>query len=134
MPNTRAVSPAEAKKLMDEGYTYVDVRTPQEFDLQHPAGALNIPLGPDFLPLMRRLFRVEAKIVVGCATGVRSRRAAEMLAREGFLDVADQRAGMEGARSPFGQVLERGWSAAGLPTATGSDAGSYAAVQTRSDA
>ena len=141
MPNMRIVSPTEAKKLMDEGYTYVDVRTPEEFDLCHPARAINVPLmlatprgrapNGDFLPLMRRLFPLEAKIVVGCATGIRSRRAAEMLAGEGFFDIADQHGGMDGARGPFGQMQERGWSAVGLPTASGPDAGSYAGVKER---
>jgi rhodanese-related sulfurtransferase len=141
MPNMRRVTPLEAKQLVDEGYTYIDVRTEQEFDARHPAGALNVPLtrmgpaGPapnaDFVPLMRRLFALDAKIVVGCATGMRSRRAAEMLAGEGFEDVADQRAGLDGARSPFGGLQEPGWAAAGLPVATGPDAGSYEKVKAR---
>ena len=141
MPDVRRVSPKEAKQLMDEGYTYVDVRTPEEFDQRHPRGSINVPLlvaGPrgrapnaDFVPLMKRLFPRDAKIVLGCATGVRSRHAAEMLAADGFLDVADQRAGMDGARSPFGQLQEAGWSAAGLPASSGADEGSLAAVLAR---
>src|SRR5712672_1057997 len=124
MPNVRRVSPLEAKRLVDEGYTYVDVRTAEEFDVRHPAGALNVPLalagpggaaaGAGFLPTMWRLFGLEARIVVGCATGVRSLRAAEMMTDAGFLDVVDQRAGLEGARSPFGALMEPGWKSAGL--------------------
>jgi rhodanese-related sulfurtransferase len=142
MPNMRRVSPIEAKQLVDEGYSYVDVRTEPEFDARHPAGALNVPItrmgpsGPapnhDFLPIMRRLFPLDAKIVVGCATGVRSRRAAELLSEEGYLDVADQRAGLDGVRGPFGGVEEPGWAAAGLPVASGADAGSYEKVKARS--
>jgi rhodanese-related sulfurtransferase len=142
MPNLKRVSPLEAKQLLDQGYTYVDVRTTQEFDARHPAGALNVPLalmgpaGPapnaDFLPTMRRLFSADAKIVLGCASGGRSRRAAEMLSGEGFGDVVDQRAGLDGARGPFGGMEEPGWAAAGLPTATGPDDGSYDKVKTRS--
>jgi rhodanese-related sulfurtransferase len=141
MPDLKRVSALEAKQLVDEGYTYVDVRTVQEFDARHPAGALNVPLtvlGPrgaspnhDFLPTMRRLFALDAKIVVGCATGIRSQRAAEMLLGAGFVDVADQRAGLDGARGAFGGVQEPGWAASGLPTATGSDAGSYEAIKAR---
>jgi rhodanese-related sulfurtransferase len=141
MPNIRRVPPLEAKQLVDQGYTYVDVRTTQEFDARHPAGALNVPLalmgraGPapnaDFLPIMRRLFPLDAKIVVGCATGMRSRRAAEMLSAEGFQNVADQRAGLEGAMGPFGGVQEPGWAKAGLPTATGPDEGSWEKVKAR---
>jgi rhodanese-related sulfurtransferase len=143
MGKMRRVSPSEAKQLVDEGYTYVDVRTVEEFDARHPGGAVNVPfawMGPagagpnaDFLPIMRRLFALDAKIVVGCATGTRSLQAAEMLVGAGFRDVADQRAGMEGARDPFGRLQEPGWAAAGLPMANGADAGSYDRIKTRVD-
>src|SRR5712671_835262 len=138
MPNVRRVSPLEAKRLVDEGYTYVDVRTVEEFDIRHPAGALNVPLASahphdtGFLAVMRRFFGLDAKIVVGCATGVRSQRAARMLAEAGFLEVVDQRAGLDGARSPFGALVEPGWKAAGLPTASGTDEGSFAVLIARS--
>jgi rhodanese-related sulfurtransferase len=136
----RRVSPSEAKSLLDLGYFYVDVRSVEEFHELHPTGALNVPLmaggrkpgSPStegFLALMRRLFAEDAKIVVGCATGVRSLYAAELLLASGFTDVVDQRAGMEGARGPFGNLLEPGWSEAGLPVASGPDAGSLAALQ-----
>ena len=141
MPNVRRISPLEAKRFVDEGYTYVDVRTVEEFDIRHPAGALNVPLtsadpddaaqGGGFLAVMRRLFGLDARIVVGCATGVRSLRAARMLADAGFLDVVDQRAGLDGARSPFGALLEPGWKASGLPTASGADEGSFEALIAR---
>jgi rhodanese-related sulfurtransferase len=80
---------------------------------------------------MRRLFSLDAKIVVGCATGTRSRQAVEILLAEGFLDVADQRAGVDGARDPFGGLQEPGWVAVGLPTVTGVDEGSYEHVKAR---
>jgi rhodanese-related sulfurtransferase len=141
MPNLRRVSPLEAKQLVDQGYTYIDVRTEQEFDARHPAGALNLPItrmgpaGPtpndEFMPLVRRLFPLDAKIVVGCATGMRSRRAAELLSEEGYQDVVDQRAGLDGARGPFGGVQEPGWAAAGLPVTNGADEGSYPKVKSR---
>jgi rhodanese-related sulfurtransferase len=140
----RRVSPCEAKSLLDLGYSYVDVRSVEEFHELHPAGALNVPLmagGPQrgppgaeaFLALMRRLFAQNARIVVGCATGVRSLRAAELLLAAGFTDVLDQRAGMEGSRGPFGNLLEPGWTEAGLPVASGPDAGSLAALQRQGD-
>jgi rhodanese-related sulfurtransferase len=137
----KRISPEEAKKLMQEGYTYVDVRTEREFSVRHPTGALNVPLdqigpnglvrNPEFLPVMQRLFAEDAKIIVGCASGVRSLRAAEILALAGFADVIDQRAGMEGARSPFGALAEQGWAAAGLPVTQGPDSGSFAVIKAR---
>jgi rhodanese-related sulfurtransferase len=133
----RRVSPSEAKSLLDFGYFYVDVRTVEEFHDLHPAGALNVPLDPprspggsaaEFLQMMVRLFQRDAKIVLGCATGVRSLRAAQLLVASGYTDVVDQRAGMDGARGPFGSLLEPGWIEAGLPVASGPDGGSYAAL------
>jgi rhodanese-related sulfurtransferase len=138
----RRVSPAEAKRLLDEGYTYVDVRRVDEFVTRHPVGAVNAPFellgaagpheNPEFLTLMTRAFAPDAKIVVGCATGVRSLRAAKALVRAGFTDIIDQRAGLLGVRSPFGALTEPGWVGAGLPVATGDDAGSYDALRVRS--
>jgi rhodanese-related sulfurtransferase len=136
MAEFKRVSPAEAKKLLDAGYTYVDVRTVEEFDARHPEGAINVPLNlegppsevPEFVRVMRLLFPPEAKVVVGCATGMRSMRAAQWLLQAGFTDVVDQRAGMEGARNAFGGVTEKGWAGQGLPTSQGPDAGSFAEV------
>jgi rhodanese-related sulfurtransferase len=137
----RRVSPDDAKSLLDRGYRYVDVRSVAEFHDSHPPGALNVPLAApsggtrsDFLTNMGRLFARDAKLVIGCATGVRSLRAAELLARDGFSDVVDQRAGMDGARGPFGNLIEPGWIDAGLPVATGPDAGSFAALGVHGEA
>ena len=46
---------------------------------------------------------------LGCAAGMRSRQAAQALEAAGFAHVVDQRAGWDGARDPFGQVVEKGW-------------------------
>lgn len=133
----RRVSPEEAKSLLDLGYFYVDVRTVQEFHALHPVGALNVPLPPAatptavssangaFVATMERFFSRDAKIVVGCATGVRSLRAAELLVAAGFADVIEQRAGIDGVRGAFGNLVERGWAEAGLPVTSGHDAGSF---------
>ena len=126
---------------MAEGYIYVDVRTEREFSVRHTRGAINVPLGemgpaglrmnPDFVPILQRLFKLDAKVIVGCASGMRSQQAAQTLLAAGFTSVVEQRAGMEGARGGFGGVAEKGWAAAGLPVDSGADDGSYAAVKTR---
>jgi rhodanese-related sulfurtransferase len=137
----RRVSAGEAKSLLDLGYAYVDVRTVEEFHLLHPEGARNVPLQPAagpastdrFLAVMESLFAKNAKIVVGCATGVRSLRAAEVLQAAGFTDVVDQRAGMEGRRGTFGNLLEAGWLDAGLPVTSGPDQGSFSELEHQGD-
>lgn len=122
------ISPEEAKRRMDLGWTYVDVRSVPEFEQGHPRGAYNIPLmhmsaggmtpNADFMAAMRATFAKDAKLILGCKAGGRSLRAAEMLSAEGYASVVDQRAGWSGARDPFGQLIERGWEAAGLPIET----------------
>jgi rhodanese-related sulfurtransferase len=137
----RRVSVQEAKKLLDDGYLYLDVRTVEEFAACHPAGAVNVPLsllGPagttantEFVPLILKAFSREAKIIVGCAQGVRSLRAAEMLAAAGFGHVVEMRAGLDGLRNAFGAKTEKGWADEGLPVASGSDDGDYQKVRAR---
>jgi len=123
------ISPVEAAQKLSDGWTYVDVRTTQEFEAGHPAGAMNVPIAhregpnPDFIRVMRSNFAVDAKVVVGCKSGARSARAAQALAAEGFTNVLDQRAGWDGARGPFGQVVEAGWAEAGLAREDGAPAG-----------
>ncbi|HKU42112.1 MAG TPA: rhodanese-like domain-containing protein [Polyangiales bacterium] len=112
------ISPQAAHDLMrDEGYVYIDVRSPEEFALGHPKGARNVPWldNPDFLGTLQREFAEDAKLIVGCRTNNRSAKAAAALRGAGFRDVLEQRAGMAGLRDAFGGVIERGWEDAGLP-------------------
>ncbi len=133
MADPTRISPQEASAKLAEGWTYVDVRTTQEFEAGHPPGAVNVPVAlagpggmtpnPDFLRVMGAAFAPDAKLVVGCKAGGRSLRAAQMLLGAGFTNVVDQRAGWDGARNPFGQMTEPGWSRAGLPVEEGQPAG-----------
>lgn len=111
-----------------QGYVYLDVRGVPEFDAGHPHGAYNIPLlvarlgggaddNPHFVAQVRAVFDADAKLVVTCASGVRSLRASELLLASGFTQVVEQRAGMEGVRDAFGAVQEKGHRAEGLPIA-----------------
>lgn len=101
---------------MAEGYTYVDVRTPEEFAEGRPAGAVNVPLADDFVARVDQRFAKDAKLVIGCKAGGRSLKAAKALLAAGYTNVLEQRAGFDAARGPFGEVTEPGWSRAGLPT------------------
>lgn len=127
------ISPAEAHALLrDQGYVYVDVRSVPEYEGGHPDGAYNVPIAhsspagmqpnADFLAVMQANFPKDAKLVVGCLAGGRSQRACGVLTQAGYTTVVDQRAGWNGARDPFGRVLEPGWAAENLPSATGPDA------------
>jgi rhodanese-related sulfurtransferase len=133
------VSPDEAKRLLDAGYTYVDVRSEPEFAAGHPVGAENVPLmhmgprgmepNPDFLDVVLALHPKDAKLVLGCRSGQRSLRAAEMLVAAGYADVFELRAGYEGIRGAFGAFTEKGWAPTGLPTETATPGKTYAELK-----
>jgi rhodanese-related sulfurtransferase len=123
----KRVGPQEAKELIDgQGYVYLDVRSVQEFEAGHPAGAYNVPLmlmGPagmspnaDFLAVVQKSFPKDARLVVGCKGGGRSARAAAMLETEGYGNLVDQKAGYEG------NPPDVGWRPQGLPTSTSAPA------------
>lgn len=124
----RRIAPQDAHELMEEGWAYLDVRTPAEFEGGHPEGAYNIPWklsgpggmvpNPRFVEVVAKTFGKDGKIVVGCQRGGRSKAAAEALLAAGFTHVVDQLAGFGGATDAFGRTLEAGWLAAGLPVAT----------------
>jgi rhodanese-related sulfurtransferase len=144
MANFKRVSPLEAKKLIDEeGYLYLDVRSEPEYGAGHPSGAHNIPImhaGPggmqpnmEFLNIAQALYARDAKIIVGCRSGQRSQRAAELLTSAGFTNVVDQRAGFEGTRDNVGGVVEAGWGSVGLPSETATPGASYAELKLRAE-
>ena len=135
MTDIKRISPAEAISLLDEGWIYVDVRSEPEFVGGHPAGARNVPVShlslrgmvpnTDFLPVIEALYPRDSALVLGCRSGQRSMQAARMLVAAGYTRIVDQRAGYEGTRSPFGQVVEEGWAGSGLPIETATPGGSY---------
>jgi rhodanese-related sulfurtransferase len=138
----KAVSPEEAARLLEQGATYVDVRSEPEFEQGHVPGALNVPLlhqapgggmqeNTEFLTVMQTAFAKHEKLVIGCKSGGRSRRAATLLVQAGFEDIADLVSGFEGGRDAFGRPLP-GWSKKDLPIETGRSAGqTYADVKQR---
>lgn len=89
-PAPAAVGPVdgpEAHRLVTAGALLLDVRTPDEFSSRHIPGALNIPV--DELP--GRLAEVPEgrDVIVYCASGARSARAAKQLREAGRTRVRD---------------------------------------------
>lgn len=137
------VLPEDALTLMeDEGYAYVDVRSINEFEGGHPEGAYNVPLkhmapggmqdNGDFLAVMEESFPKDAKIIVACKAGGRSKAAVEMLEAAGYTALVDQYAGFMGSRDAFGQMEEAGWQPSGLPVSLDAEEGrSYAELAKR---
>ena len=125
MPVKRVTLPGAAE-LLKNGYKYLDVRSIPEFQAGHPPGAYNIPLNhmmpgrgmvpnPDFEAIVTRHFGKDEKLMLGCGSGPRSLRAAEMLQVAGYTEVVDLRGGWNGERDPYGRVAAPGWRDSGLP-------------------
>ena len=121
---------------------YLDVRTEMEFQMGHPEGAINVPvvfpdpatggmkLNLDFLPVVEKILPREKQIFCGCQMGGRSQKAAEILAQEGYTNLANVKGGFGGARDMSGNVVVPGWQASGLPVSgDSSDEVSYSGLK-----
>jgi len=140
----RQVTPPQAQTLLQSGSTYIDVRTEAEFAAGHPAGAVNIPIAvpdartgqmainPDFVPTVQAHYAAGAALVIGCQSGMRSQRAAEVLEHAGFSNVVNMQGGFGGARDASGRVTVPGWKDSNLPLCTAcAPEATYAALRRR---
>jgi rhodanese-related sulfurtransferase len=141
MSDVKIVSPEETAQLIDQGYTYVDVRTEPEFEAGHVPGAVNVPIShkgpggmlpnPEFVAVMVAAFPKDTKLIVGCKMGGRSAKAVAALRQAGFAELLDMSAGFEGQRDAFGR-LTPGWNDQTRPVEIGAPSGqSYAAMKAR---
>jgi CRP-like cAMP-binding protein/rhodanese-related sulfurtransferase len=71
------VNYAEAKKIIDEGGLWLDVRLPDEYKSKHIKGSINIPL--IFLRMKANSLDKTKKYIIYCDTGRRSSAAAFLL-------------------------------------------------------
>ena len=90
----REVMPAEAAELIAQGVVLIDTREPHEWNAGHLTGAT-------LMPPIEVLDRVESvapdkssPVVIYCAAGVRSMRAAMQMASLGYQDVASMAGGI----------------------------------------
>jgi len=97
----REVSALEAVELARSGYRVLDVREQSEWDSGHVGGATLLPLND----LVQRIADVEpdhgAPLLLHCAVGGRSARAAAKLTQMGYTNVASMKA-------PLGSWKEHG--------------------------
>jgi len=132
------ITPQKAKAFLDanDGYVYLDVRTVAEFTAGHVPGSINIPYiavnasgerGPneDFLVVVQATLAKNAKIIVGCQSGGRSRRAEDVMKSVGY--APHNMLGGFGGRSD-----QPGWSSLDYPVEAG-DGGenSYAVLRAK---
>jgi sulfur-carrier protein adenylyltransferase/sulfurtransferase len=94
IPDGNEIEPLELKDLLDRQLPILvlDVREPYEWQVCRIPGATLIPLGQ--LPSRTEELGAAQDIVVYCHSGVRSRRAVELLRAEGFPGVRNLRGGI----------------------------------------
>lgn len=127
----KEVSVQEAYELIenDPECIYLDVRSVPEFEAGHPEKAINIPImhfnpatgmtpNEEFSSVVESNLPKDAKLVVGCKTGMRSARACDILSQMGYTNVVNMRGGFAGMTDNFGRLIEPGWSTLNLPTST----------------
>ena len=128
----RRIDPEEARQLLDsqEGYTYLDVRSEEEFAQGHVPGAVNIPVAtsnplgaglvanPDFNRQVAEQLDKDSKIITACLRGGRSLKASMMLTAEGYTGIVDMLGGYDAELDAFGNVVVEGWARRGFPTTT----------------
>lgn len=87
----RLMKPLEAKLMLDSetDITLVDVREPYEYATGHIPNAKLLPLGDIAALAATELPDRNAKIMVYCRSGSRSRSAARQLLSMGYTDVID---------------------------------------------
>lgn len=100
----------EAKQLLDDGATLVDVREPAEVERMRIANSVHLPLGELSGGSLEEIpVDVDAPILMICGSGQRSAYAQLILKAEGYRNVKNIAGGIAA------------WSAAALPTITGNN-------------
>ena len=88
------ITPVQLKKKMDAGETpfILDVREPNEYQINRIAGSTLIPLGE--LPRRYQELPRDREIIAQCKSGVRSAKAMDYLKTVGFKDVKNLKGGI----------------------------------------
>jgi len=97
----REVNAAEAVALARDGYRVIDVREQGEWDAGHVAGATLLPLADVPQRIAEVVPDKTAPLLLHCAVGGRSARAAGWLAQMGYTNVVSMKA-------PIGHWKEQG--------------------------
>ncbi len=95
------MSAADAVALARDGYRVIDVREQSEWDAGHVAGATLLPLGEVTERIGEVVPDKDARLLLHCAVGARSARAAGRLAELGYTNLVSMKA-------PIGQWKEQG--------------------------
>ena len=85
----------QLEELGEKGAVILDVRIPQEYEEGHLNGAILIPEYELEDRAEKELINKENTIVVYCSSGIRSKRAQEILKQLGYINVYNLYNGLE---------------------------------------
>ena len=77
------------------GYKLIDVRSRREFMENHLNGAINIPLSEVKQNIEHYVKNKNNKVLVYCQSGIRSKKAAEIMENIGYTQVYNLKGGLE---------------------------------------
>ena len=118
---------AHAEMQQSPGHVFLDVRSVEEYDAGHPAGALNVPVllrdpasggmspNPGFVAAVQQRVPKTTRIYASCLGGVRSLTALRALEASGYTDLVNVASGWGGKKDPMGRIVMPGWKDCGLP-------------------
>ena len=91
------ISYKEAKVILknDKNSTLIDVRSPQEYKEGHLEDSINLPLYDLEERFKKDLNDREKAIIIYCQTGNRSKKAIEILEKQGYINLYDIEGGLD---------------------------------------
>ena len=92
-PKVEVLKKLEYQALIAEGYTILDVRTPEEFEEGHIQGAQNINVKDDTFMIAIQKLSPSDTLLVYCRSGRRSLYAAQVMVSLGFQKIYDLEGG-----------------------------------------
>ena len=88
-PTVELIEKSKYQAFVEQGYTIIDVRTPEEYEQGHIQGAQNIDVGAEsFITEIQELSKSDT-LLVYCRSGRRSLYAAQVMVSFGFKKIYD---------------------------------------------
>ena len=91
----REIKEVELQEIDLKEYLMIDVRSPREFRENHIVGAINVPLPEIKRKIEKQITDKNKKILVCCQSGMRSRKAVEMMEEMNYTQVYNLKGGLE---------------------------------------
>lgn len=92
-PKVEVLEKPQYQALVEQGYTIIDVRTPEEYEEGHIEGAQNMNIKSEAFVIEIEKLSKSDTLLVYCRSGKRSLYAAQVLVSFGFVKIYDLEGG-----------------------------------------